>query len=479
MKRYFIILALSLFCTTLFGQNNVPAGIHYQAVARDNQGKELVNEKISVRFSVLSGDPAGTLVYQEIHAEVTTSKYGVFSLVIGHGVPTVASPVTSLGSVAWQDANHYLKVEVKFENDFMDMGTMQFLAVPYALYAQKSLEPGPQGLKGDKGDKGEPGDPASDNQTLSFDGSNLTISKSNSMVPLTGLLQDLSVAADGTGGYNLSISRGSTINLATVEKDGDPTNEIQDLVMVGNVMKINKNATATPWDLTRFLDNTDNQKLSYDVATRTLGITGDVGTINLTELKNDADFDPTNEIQDLQLNGTKVSLTKKTGATEVDLSAFNTDNQTLSYSDADNKLTITGGNAITLGTTVAVRAGINSTVNLPDATSVIIAFPLVTSPYYIDGGCYNSSSGVFTAPYNGIYTFNVSLNLPSNCSVIINLDAAPYETINIPSSSAGNFRGAITMKLNMNETVTVGLKQTNGYLIPFSLLGTFSGYKVN
>ena len=29
------------------------------------------------------------------------------------------------------------------------MGTMQFLAVPYALYAQRSLEPGPQGPKGE------------------------------------------------------------------------------------------------------------------------------------------------------------------------------------------------------------------------------------------------------------------------------------------------------------------------------------------
>ncbi len=45
------------------------------------------------------------------------------------------------------------------------MGTMQFMAVPYALYAAKSLEPGPAGPPGPKGD---PGDPATDDQQLSY-----------------------------------------------------------------------------------------------------------------------------------------------------------------------------------------------------------------------------------------------------------------------------------------------------------------------
>lgn len=147
------------------GQGTVPAGINYQAVARDNNGKEIVNTDIEVRFTIRSGSPSGTPVYQEIFTDVTTSKYGVFSLVIGKGDPISGS----FNTINWSAFNHYLQVEVKFENIFMDMGTMQFMAVPYALYAAKSLEPGPQGEKGDKGDKGEPGDPASDDQTLAYD----------------------------------------------------------------------------------------------------------------------------------------------------------------------------------------------------------------------------------------------------------------------------------------------------------------------
>lgn len=130
LKRFSLMLVLTAISTGLFPQGNVPLGIHYQAVARDNFGNELVNTKISVKFSIISGDPLASPIYQELHQDVTTSKFGVFSIVIGHGIPTGNSPCTSLSQITWQSANHYLKVEVKFENDFLDMGTMQFLAVP-------------------------------------------------------------------------------------------------------------------------------------------------------------------------------------------------------------------------------------------------------------------------------------------------------------------------------------------------------------
>ncbi|MCU0462259.1 MAG: collagen-like protein [Bacteroidales bacterium] len=351
IKRQLIFMVLVTASLSILAQNTVPMGIHYQAVARDNYGNELVNKKISVKFSVISGDPLAAPVYQEVHQDITTSKFGVFSLVIGHGVPSLTQPCTSLSQIAWDQANHYLKVEVKFENDFMDMGTMQFLAVPYALYAQKSLEPGPEGPKGDKGEKGEPGDPATDNQTLSFDGSNLTISGASSTVNLTPLLQTLQVSNDGTGGYNLSLTRGNTINLATIEKDGDPANEIQDLTLNSNKLKITKNANATEWDLSPYLDNTDGQSLSWDPVNRILGISGSTKTISLRELESDADSSITNEIQDLQLVDNKLSITEKTGAKEVNMNTYldNTDNQTLTFTEASNTLAVSGGNSVNLG----------------------------------------------------------------------------------------------------------------------------------
>ncbi|MBA4322722.1 MAG: hypothetical protein C0408_07890, partial [Odoribacter sp.] len=131
-------LSVLLILTGLMSiAQTAPAGIHYQAVARDNYGKELSDREIDVKFSIISGNPLGPIVYQELHSRVRTSKYGVFSLVIGKGEPT-GGTVTELSLVQWETAAHYLKIEVKFNSDFIDMGTMQFFAVPYALYAKKS-----------------------------------------------------------------------------------------------------------------------------------------------------------------------------------------------------------------------------------------------------------------------------------------------------------------------------------------------------
>lgn len=167
------IVAMMAATLTAGAQGTVPGGINYQAVARDNNGNELVNTAIEVRFSIRTGSPTGPVIYQEVFTGVTTSRYGVFSLMIGKGDPVLGN----FADIDWSTANHYLTVEVKFENLFMDMGTMQFMAVPYALYAAKSLEPGPAGPPGPKGD---PGDPATDDQQLTYNSSTRTLSLTNS-----------------------------------------------------------------------------------------------------------------------------------------------------------------------------------------------------------------------------------------------------------------------------------------------------------
>jgi hypothetical protein len=392
LRRYYVLLILLLAGGSSFGQN-VPLGIFYQAVARDNYGKELVNKDIDVKFSIISGNPLGTVVYQELHSKVNTSKFGVFSLIIGHGTPT-GGTYGELSQIQWGQAYHYLKIEVKFDNDFIDMGTIQFLAVPYALYAQKSLEPGPAGAKGDPGPKGDPGDPASDKQTLSFDGN------------------------------NLAISNGNTVNLSTL-------NVPHQLTLLGDTLSI--------------------------LGGNKVGLT--------------------NQIQDLQLDiNNKLKITKNTSATAIDLSKFT---QALSYNLDNYQLSLSnGGGTVSLGQIIAFRAGIASTVNLPNNTPVSIVFNQVTGVYYADGNYYNSTSGNFTAPSNGIYSFSVYINLPIGGSVNVNLFGDPYETIIGPTIAGGSFRGTLTMKLNKGDVVNTSIIQNNGYPIPFSFVGSFSGYKV-
>ncbi len=343
VSKYVAVSLFAVISTGLFGQDNVPLGIHYQAVARDNYGNELVNRKISVKFSIIKDDPLGEVVYQELYQDILTSRFGVFSLIIGHGTPTGNSPCGELSQISWESAFHFLKVEVKFDNDFMDMGTMQFLAVPYALYARKSLEPGPAGPKGDAGPKGEPGDPASDDQTLSFDGSTLSIDEGNSL-SLTDLLQNLTVAYQADGTY-LGISRGNSVKLATIEADGDPKNELQDITISSDKLKITNNELATEWDLSPY-----RQSLLWDPVTRVISISGTNSTANLSELEDDADADATNEIQDLELSGDLLKITKNSTSAGVNLNKYldDTDDQQLSFNSVNNTLILTGNDPVDL-----------------------------------------------------------------------------------------------------------------------------------
>ena len=443
MKKFFVIAALSVICGYLSGQN-VPMGMHYQAVARDNQGTELINSRINVRFSILSNDPAGPVAYQEIHSNVITSRFGVFTLIIGQGAATKDSPVTAISGVKWEQANFYLRVEVQFEgqSDYRDMGTMQFLTVPYAFYAYKSLEPGPQGPKGD------PGDPASDDQTLSFDGRNLAISGGN-----TVNLSSLNVPHQLTLiGDTLSIYGGNKVGL---------TNAIQDLQLdINNKLKITKNPNATSIDLSPF-----KQNLSYNSATGTLSISNGTGA-DLSSLKTDA-------IQDIHLTGDLLTIDKNASSTGVDLSKYN---QHLTYNESSKSLTIDNGNSVTLGSTVAFRAK-----NTSSDISTIASYPIMTydAVEYNVGSSFDPASGIFTAPVDGIYTFNVSYYADGSGGsreLYIYVNSVLYEKLAVEIGSGNTIPvRSVTMKLSASNTVNVvvytGLATQTG-------TGTFSGYKV-
>ena len=66
-KKYCVLLIFLLVGSASFGQN-ASLGLFYQAVARDNNGKELANKAIDVKFSIISGNPLGTVVYEDLHS---------------------------------------------------------------------------------------------------------------------------------------------------------------------------------------------------------------------------------------------------------------------------------------------------------------------------------------------------------------------------------------------------------------------------
>ena len=421
-KKYFALLMFLFVSLISFGQN-VPLGIFYQAVARDNFGKELINKDINVKFSIISGNPLGTVVYQELHSDVTTSKYGVFSLIIGHGTPT-GGLYGELSQIQWSQAYHYLKIEVKFDNDFIDMGTMQFLAVPYALYAQKSLEPGPTGPKGD------PGDPATDNQTLSFNGNNLSISGGNTVnLSTLNVPHQLSLLGD-----TLSILGGNKVGL---------TNQIQDLQLdVNNKMKITKNPLATEIDLSKF-----NQSLSFNPTDYKLTISGGTPPVDLALLKNDADADPTNELQ------------------------------TLSYNKNTGDLTISSKNTINLVNSIGFKAkkSISQTGLITMTT-----YPFINSDVeFNDGDGYNTGPGSFMTPMAGIYTFCITYKADgagSSRELSLLKNGTVYEILGSDIVTNTELTKWVTMKLDQGNVISLTI---NTGMSTYSGTGSFLGYKIN
>lgn len=119
-------------------------GINYQAVAVDDEGKEIVgmdingkplyNKEIGVKFSILKGSD-GPVQYQETHTALT-DKYGLFSLTIGLGTQTGEGEYTKLLDMPWIDADQWLKVEISIKNDgnYKLVSLQKFQSVPYSFY---------------------------------------------------------------------------------------------------------------------------------------------------------------------------------------------------------------------------------------------------------------------------------------------------------------------------------------------------------
>ena len=122
----FLILSLPALSQT--------GGINFQGMARSATGEPLVNQKISLRLSVLLNTESGTVEYSETK-EATTSGQGVFSVVIGDG--SILTKTGNFSDINWKNSLKFLKVELDPSGgtNFALMGTSRLQAVPFAYYA--------------------------------------------------------------------------------------------------------------------------------------------------------------------------------------------------------------------------------------------------------------------------------------------------------------------------------------------------------
>jgi hypothetical protein len=136
------------------GNTNLSAVTHaipYQAVVRDGAGNPLINHPLTVRCTLHDNTASGTSIYQETHT-ITTNHLGLFTLHIGTGVASIGN----IDSIHWALYKKYLQVEFDTTAQgvsYIDLGTQQLMAVPYALYAETAGN----ALNAPKGDNGVDG----------------------------------------------------------------------------------------------------------------------------------------------------------------------------------------------------------------------------------------------------------------------------------------------------------------------------------
>lgn len=275
---FFVFVAGILYAQT-------PQSFSYQAVARDNQGEVIANQNIGIRFSISrdqgGNDGTGLVVYKEQH-EVMTNAYGLFNLNVGEGTPLFES----FSDIDWGAGKYFVRTELDAtgNGDYEPMGISPILSVPYALRAATVDDPADADA-----------DPTNELQVLFYNPIN----------------------------RQLFISDGNMIDLGPVDDaDADPQNEIQSLSF-----------------------NPDNQQLSLSGA----------NSVDMSSLQSSGEIMDRDE-QTLSLDGTTLRIENgnsvelspiRDGVEDADADPSN-ELQTLDFSPATNTLLISGGNSVVL-----------------------------------------------------------------------------------------------------------------------------------
>ncbi|MDP5157742.1 MAG: hypothetical protein NWQ07_04085 [Flaviramulus sp.] len=133
MKHIVTLLTVLLISISSFAQQ----GIGYKAIIKDNLGNVVANQEITLRFSILDALTGGTIESQDYHYDVLTDANGIAIVNIGEGAQSLSYGFFE--DIDWGSHSHFLRVEIDISGgtNFVDMGTTEFKAVPYAFQAQK------------------------------------------------------------------------------------------------------------------------------------------------------------------------------------------------------------------------------------------------------------------------------------------------------------------------------------------------------
>ena len=133
-----VLLLITLIAVGFASYGQAPSLLNYQAIARNTNGNSLPNQSMNIRISIINNSPSGDLLYSEIRA-IKTNLVGLFSLIIGS--TGAMSYRGNIGNINWASEDKYLHVEIDptATNNFLDMGIVKLVSVPYALLATSAV----------------------------------------------------------------------------------------------------------------------------------------------------------------------------------------------------------------------------------------------------------------------------------------------------------------------------------------------------
>lgn len=305
MKRNYVsvLVIVAMMCGSFILNAQQKNYINYQGVVRDADNELMVEESVEIGIALKFGTSNAPIQYQESHF-ITTDINGVFSLQIGSGINNSGD----YENLPWGEASF---VAVSFNGS--ELGTTELMAVPYAI--------------------------TSGSDQWIVDGNTIA----NKNIGEVRVTNDLKVFGQFT------LNDGNAVN--EISDDGTLLENSSNILPTQKAVKTyvdsrvvgggeSQNAVEVPFD------NSESGLTAINVqdALDELVIAGMVGT--------DDDTDSTNELQDIFLSGTDLSISE--GST-INLSAIippgGTDDQNASEVPFDNT-----GTSLAAGDTQAAIA---------------------------------------------------------------------------------------------------------------------------
>ena len=129
------ILLFIFVCLGFLTKAQSPQAIPYQAIVRNTSGNIISNQPVKLRFSIHDSLTTGTVVFKEIHT-ISTNAQGLVNVNIGQG----AVQGGTFSAINWGKNGKFIQTELDAlnNNTYTDLGTIQMMSVPYALYAASS-----------------------------------------------------------------------------------------------------------------------------------------------------------------------------------------------------------------------------------------------------------------------------------------------------------------------------------------------------